>query len=117
MISVVRHQVLIRVRLRYDRVTTPDRNHSGTERHEHLHLATRHPTDANLNPDTLRAQWDDLKANGTKAYVVARGDRLVFEGYHDHDFHQPHYTASMAKALVGGLSLDAGDGRLALLCL
>ena len=64
---------------------------------------------------------DDLKsllaARNTKALLVVRNDRLIFEWYApDHSATAKHYTASMAKAIVGGLSISVAltDRRLAL---
>lgn len=64
--------------------------------------------------EVLRA---DLAARRTKALLVIRNDAIVCEWYaSDHAADKPHYTASLAKALVGGLSLAVAlsDGRLAL---
>jgi len=45
-------------------------------------------------------------ARKTKAFLVVRNDRIVYEWYApNHGPRQKHYTASMAKAIVGGLSL------------
>src|SRR5262245_19041408 len=64
---------------------------------------------------------DDLKnrlaARNTKAFLVVRNDRLIFEWYApDHSATAKHYTASMAKAIVGGLSIGVAltDRRLTL---
>ena len=66
-----------------------------------------------MNPAQLESAWTELKARRTTALLVIRNDRIVFERYASgFDRHKPHYTASMAKALVGGmglmLALDAG---------
>jgi CubicO group peptidase (beta-lactamase class C family) len=54
----------------------------------------------------LNAAWAELEKRQTTALVVVRHDRIVFERYAaGFDRHKPHYTASMAKALVGGLGL------------
>src|SRR3954454_5632519 len=51
--------------------------------------------------DALR----DAIAGTTKALLVVRNDRVVYEWYAaGHSADKPHYTASMAKALVGGVS-------------
>lgn len=58
-----------------------------------------------------------LAARNTKAFLVVRNDRLIFEWYApDHSATAKHYTASMAKAIVGGLSIAVAltDQRLAL---
>jgi CubicO group peptidase (beta-lactamase class C family) len=65
----------------------------------------------------LAALKDNLAVHKTKAFLVLRNDRVVFEWYADgHSASQPHSTASMAKAIVGGLSLAVAlsDGRIAL---
>jgi len=47
-----------------------------------------------------------LAERATKAILVVRNDRVVCQWYaDDHGPDKKHYTASMAKALVGGLSL------------
>lgn len=63
--------------------------------------------------DTLR---DGLAQRGTKALLVIRNDRIVYEWYSPgHGPNKKHYTASMAKALVGGMSLliALNDGWMA----
>jgi len=56
-----------------------------------------------------------LKERGTTKLLVIRNDQVVLEWYApDHGPARRHYTASLAKALVGGLSLALAlsDGRL-----
>jgi len=63
----------------------------------------------------LEAMRQGLAARQTKAVLVVRNDRIVLEWYApDHGPEKPHYTASLAKALVGGLSLmlALNDGRI-----
>jgi CubicO group peptidase (beta-lactamase class C family) len=63
----------------------------------------------------LEATWADLKDRNTTAFLVIRNDRIVFERYAEgYSRTRPHYTASMAKALVGGVALMAAmdDGRI-----
>ena len=60
--------------------------------------------------DALRAHLD---GRGHKAFVIVRNGETLFESYAPcHGPHAPHYTASAAKALVGGLlaavALDEG---------
>lgn len=65
------------------------------------------------NLDRLR---ENLVAK-TKALLVIRNDRIVCEWYAEgHSATKTHYTASMAKAIVGGLSVGVAltDGKLAL---
>jgi len=62
--------------------------------------------------DALR---DGLAEYGTKSLLVIRRDQIVYEWYAPgHGPDKPHYTASLAKALVGGLSLalTLNDGLL-----
>ncbi len=59
-----------------------------------------------LDGAKLEEQWKQLKARGTKTFLVIRNDRIVFERYsEDWDSSKKHGTASLAKALVGGMSL------------
>ena len=63
--------------------------------------------------DSLR---DSLAQRGTKALLVVRNDKIVYEWYApSHGQAKKHYTASMAKALVGGMSLlvALNDGHIA----
>ena len=63
----------------------------------------------------LESAWAVLKGRQTTALLVVRHDRIVFERYAPgFDRHKPHGTASLAKALVGGLALmvATGDGRI-----
>jgi len=62
--------------------------------------------------DELR---QDLAARGTKAFLVLRHDRIIYEWYGSGvEPTQLHGTASLAKALVGGMSLlvALNDGRI-----
>jgi CubicO group peptidase (beta-lactamase class C family) len=57
-----------------------------------------------------------LAAKGTKTFLVIRHDKIVYEWYApDFGPRKRHYTASLAKALVGGMSLmlALNDGRIA----
>ncbi len=57
-----------------------------------------------------------LAARNTKALLVVRNDRIVCEWYaKGHGPDKKHYTASLAKALVGGMSLVVAlnDGLVA----
>jgi CubicO group peptidase (beta-lactamase class C family) len=63
--------------------------------------------------DTLKNR---LAAN-SKALLVIRNDRVVYEWYAEgHSAAAKHYTASMAKAIVGGVSFGIAltDSRIAL---
>jgi CubicO group peptidase (beta-lactamase class C family) len=68
-----------------------------------------------MNLTALESAWAVLKDRQTSALLVIRHDRIVFERYAaGYGRTGPHYTASMAKALVGGLSLMVAmhDGRI-----
>ncbi|MBI5771443.1 MAG: serine hydrolase [Verrucomicrobia bacterium] len=69
---------------------------------------------ATVRLDALR---DHLAAHGTKAFLLVRDDRIVSEWYAaDHAATKTHYSASMAKALVGGIAVAVAlsDGRFTL---
>jgi CubicO group peptidase (beta-lactamase class C family) len=75
------------------------------------------PESQGMSSPKLEALWTDLKARQTTGLVVIRNDRLVFEKYAEGwGPSKPHFTASMAKALVGGVSTAVllSDGRLTL---
>jgi CubicO group peptidase (beta-lactamase class C family) len=75
------------------------------------------PENEGVSSSKLGELKDRLAAKGTKALLVIRNDAIVYEWYSaDHAPTRTHYTASMAKALVGGVSLGVAlsDGRLAL---
>ena len=64
----------------------------------------------------LDAARDVLAARRTKNFVVVRHGTIVYEWYAaDSGPQVRHYTASLAKAIVGGLSLLVAlqDGRIA----
>ncbi len=68
-----------------------------------------------MNSAALEMAWRVLRERQTTAILVIRHDRLVFERYPDgHDRTKPHFTASLAKALVGGVGLMVAmdDGRI-----
>lgn len=70
-----------------------------------------------MSAEKLAALRDALAAHKTKALLVVRNDKVVLEWYAEgHSATQTHYSASMAKALVGGLAtaVAMGDGRLSL---
>jgi len=67
---------------------------------------TASPESQGMSTPKLNAQRDVLAAKRTKAFLVIRHDRIVYEWYApDHGQKKLHYTASLAKALVGGVSL------------
>ncbi|MFH1718562.1 MAG: serine hydrolase [Planctomycetota bacterium] len=73
------------------------------------------PETQGLSSQKLDEAKDVLAAKGTKTFLVIRNDKIVYEWYaSDFGPESKHYTASMAKALVGGVSLmlALNDGRL-----
>lgn len=76
---------------------------------------TATPEAHGLVSEKLDAIWSGLEQRQTKIFVVMRNDRIVYERYAGgYTRTKPHYTASLAKALVGGLSLMLAidDGRV-----
>jgi CubicO group peptidase (beta-lactamase class C family) len=75
------------------------------------------PESQGFSPTKLDALQANLAARKTKAWLVIRNEAIVCEWYApDRTADQQHYTASLAKAIVGGLSLAVAlsDGRVAL---
>src|SRR5687768_17423173 len=75
------------------------------------------PDSQGLSAAKLAELQAGLAARSTKALLVIRNDRVVLEWYAEgRSAVKPHYTASMAKALVGGLATGVAisDGRMAL---
>ncbi|NLH14944.1 MAG: serine hydrolase [Phycisphaerae bacterium] len=75
------------------------------------------PESQGLSSEKLTVLQDALAERGTKAFLVIRNDRIVLEWYaSDSGPDSKHGTASMAKALVGGVStaLAIHDGLLSL---
>lgn len=75
------------------------------------------PESQGISSQKLDALKDDLAVRKTKAFLVLHDDKLIYEWYApDHSAMKPHYTASMAKAIVGGLALGVAmsDGRISL---
>jgi CubicO group peptidase (beta-lactamase class C family)/transposase-like protein len=73
------------------------------------------PESQGMISSELEATWTNLKNRNTTAFLVIRNDRIVFERYAaGYSRTRPHYTASMAKALVGGVALMVAmdDGRI-----
>lgn len=65
------------------------------------------PQDHGLSPARLDALRDSLAVRRTRALLVVRHDRIVCEWYaSDFPATRRHYTASLAKSLVGGLALN-----------
>jgi CubicO group peptidase (beta-lactamase class C family) len=74
------------------------------------------PREAGLDAAALAAWKNALAGSGTSGLLVVRRGAIAFEWYApDSGVDKPHGTASMAKALVGGMSLlvAISDGRIA----
>ena len=68
--------------------------------------ATISPAEAGLDPAKLEAFRSSLAAHGTTGLIVIRRGRIALEWYAPGwNADRQHGTASMAKALVGGMSL------------
>ncbi len=68
-----------------------------------------------MSSEKLDAAKDTLATKGTKTLLIIRNDKIVYEWYASGwGPKRRHYTASLAKALVGGVSLmlALNDGRL-----
>ena len=75
------------------------------------------PESQGFSTAKLEELRDSLAKRSTKALLVIRNDRIVCEWYASgHSAKKKHYTASMAKALVGGVALAVAvnDRRIAL---
>jgi CubicO group peptidase (beta-lactamase class C family) len=73
------------------------------------------PEAEGMSSQKLDTARDILSEKGTKTFLVIRNDKIVYEWYApDFGPEKKHYTASLAKALVGGVSLmlALNDGRL-----
>jgi CubicO group peptidase (beta-lactamase class C family) len=78
---------------------------------------TATPESQGVSKKKLAALQRDLSARETKAFLVIRNDKIICEWYAPgHGLTKTHYTASLAKAIVGGVSLAVAltDGRIAL---
>ena len=75
------------------------------------------PESQGMSRAKLDALWNDLQSRHSTALLVIRNDRIVLERYAEGwNASKPHGTASMAKALVGGvvLAVAISDGRMTL---
>lgn len=73
------------------------------------------PQSQGFDPQKLAAFQQELTARGTTSLLVIRHDRVVCEWYAPNFSRTtPHGTASLAKALVGGMSLMVAtdEGRI-----
>jgi Raf kinase inhibitor-like YbhB/YbcL family protein len=78
---------------------------------------TATPESQGMSSEKLGAIKGGLAARKTRAFLVIRNDKIVCEWYAEgNDSAKPQGTASLAKAIVGGLSLGVAlsDGRIAL---
>jgi CubicO group peptidase (beta-lactamase class C family) len=78
---------------------------------------TATPESQGMSSEKLAAMRDDLAARKTTGLLVVRNDKIVCEWYAPGQSAQSkHGTASMAKAVVGGvpLAVAMSDGRIAL---
>ena len=67
---------------------------------------TATPEAYQLSGQRLEDAWRVMLHQKSTTFLVIRSDHVVFERYVDgYSRTTPHYTASLAKALVGGLSL------------
>src|SRR5579883_723162 len=75
------------------------------------------PESQGMSAERLDALKDELARRKTRAFLVVRNDKIVYEWYAaGNDQSKAQGTASLAKAIVGGLSLGVavGDGRIAI---
>jgi CubicO group peptidase (beta-lactamase class C family) len=73
------------------------------------------PETEGFSAEKLQQMTDTLAKHNTTSILVIRNDRIVLEWYAPGwNADKKHYTASLAKALVGGMSLELAlnDGRL-----
>ena len=65
------------------------------------------PESMGLSSEKLDLLQQDLEGRGTKKFLVIKNDHIIYNwsatGWEDSV--KNHYTASMAKAIVGGMSL------------
>ncbi len=76
------------------------------------------PESQGMSSQKLDEMTKVLAEKGTKKLLIVKNDKIVHEWFADgwKDDEKSHYTASLAKALVGGLSLAAAmdDGYITL---
>ena len=78
---------------------------------------TETPEQHGFSTQKLDALREELATHKTRILLVVHDDRIIYEWYGaGQSATKPHYTASMAKALVGGTSVAVAlsDGRLTL---
>ncbi len=75
------------------------------------------PASQHMDAERLESMRQQLQERKTQSLLVVRNDEIVLEWYAaGHGPEKRHYTASLAKSLVGGLSLAlaSDDGLIAL---
>jgi CubicO group peptidase (beta-lactamase class C family) len=77
---------------------------------------TAKPEEVGLSPQRIEALRAALAAKGTSGLLIIRHDRIACEWYDGkvQTVDKPHGTASLAKSLVGGMSLAAAmdEGKI-----
>ena len=59
-----------------------------------------------MSTGKLERAWRLLKNRRTNGLLIIRNDSIIFERYSNgYDKSRPHYTASLAKSIVGGMAL------------
>src|SRR5690349_14422271 len=69
-----------------------------------------------ISAEKIERMRDELAKHGTQGLLIIRHDKIVLEWYADgYSATKPHGTASLAKSLIGGMSLavSMNDGRIA----
>jgi CubicO group peptidase (beta-lactamase class C family) len=85
-------------------------------RHRHFEWVSAAPDHHGFDADRLEVLQEDLARRGTKAFLIVRYDSIVWEWYApDQGAEMRHYSSSLAKGVVGGLSFAVAmeDGRIA----
>lgn len=73
---------------------------------EHFQWKTSTPVEQKISNEKLNSALDVIKDHSTAGVLVIKNDHIVLEWYSEKlGPDKKHYTASMAKALVGGMSL------------
>ena len=87
----------------------------GFAEHAKFEWQTASPESKGMSSEKLNAAKDTLALKGTKTLLIIKNNKIVYEWYASGwGPTRRHYTASLAKALVGGVSLTfaLNDGRL-----
>jgi hypothetical protein len=85
--------------------------------HAQFSWGTATPESQGMSTAKLDAMQTNLQSRATSHFLVIRNDKVVYEWYASGQSRTTnHYTASMAKALVGGVSLGLAidDGLISL---